>query len=68
MSRVTSGMSLVDGTFYEVEFVDGGHAEIGANTIAENMYAKCNVEGNQLQLMDCIVDHKKDNMAIMTAN
>ena len=38
---------MLDTCIYEVEFVDGGHAEIGANAIAENMYEKCNVEGNQ---------------------
>ena len=25
------------------------------------LYAQCVVEGNQFQLMDCIVDHKKDD-------
>ena len=53
---------------YEVEFVDGGRAEFGANAIAENMYAQCDVDGNQLQLMDCIMDHRKDDMAIMARN
>ena len=55
---------MLDTRVYEVEFVDGGHAEFGANVIAENMYAQCNVDGNQFQLMDCIVDHRKDHTAI----
>jgi hypothetical protein len=28
--------------------------------IAENMYAQCDEEGNQFNLMECIVDHKTD--------
>ena len=39
---------------YEVEFVDGGHAEFGANAIVENMYAQWDMEGNQFHLMDCM--------------
>ena len=45
---------------YEVEFVDGSRTEFGANAIAENMYAQCDVDGNQFQLMDCIINHRKD--------
>ena len=59
---------MLDTHVYEVEFVDGGRTEFGANDIVENMYAQCDVEGNQFQLMDCIVDHKTDDMAITTAN
>ena len=60
--------SMLDICVYEVEFVDGGNAEFGENAMAENMYAQCDMEGNQFQLMDCIVNHKKDDRAIMTGN
>ena len=41
---------------------------LGANAVAENMYAQCDVDGNQFQLMDCIVDHRKDDKVIMVEN
>ena len=43
---------ILDIRVYEVGFVNGGHAEDAANVIAENMYAQCDVEGNQFQIMD----------------
>ena len=39
-------------------------SELGANMIAENMWAQCDLEGNQYRLMDPIVDHKTDGHAI----
>ena len=48
--------------------MDGGRAEFGANAVAENMYAQCDVDGNQFQLMGCIVDHRKDDKVIMAEN
>ena len=59
---------MLDTRVYEVEFVDGGRDEFGANAVAENMYAQCNVDGNQFQLMGCIMDHRKDDKAIMAEN
>jgi hypothetical protein len=39
-----------------------------ANVIAENMYAQVDNEGNMFQLLDEIMDHKKDDRAINIAN
>jgi hypothetical protein len=36
--------------------------------IAEDMYAQVDNEGNMFQLLDEIMDHKKDYMAIDIAN
>jgi hypothetical protein len=38
------------------------------NVIAKNMYAQVNNEGNMFQLLDKIMDHKKDDTAIDIAN
>jgi hypothetical protein len=38
------------------------------NVIVENMYAQVNNEGNMFQLLDEIMDHKKDDTAIDIAN
>ena len=54
---------ILDTRVYNVEFSDGKVAELGANIIAECMYAQCDIEGNQYRLMDHIVDHRKDGQA-----
>ena len=46
---------------YEVEFADGEIHEYTANLIAEGMLAQVDTEGNHLQLMEGIVDWKRDN-------
>jgi hypothetical protein len=46
---------------YEVEFTDGTIEQYAANVIAENMYAQVDDEGNMFQLLDEIMDHKKDD-------
>ena len=40
----------LDNRVYEVEFVDGSCTKFGANAVAENMYAQCDVDGNQFQI------------------
>jgi len=49
---------------YVVQFPDGAEASYSANLIAENMYAQCDIAGNQYILMKSIVDYKKDKSAI----
>jgi hypothetical protein len=53
---------------YEVEFTDGTIEQYTTNVIANNMYAQVDDEGNMFQLLDEIMDHKKDDMAIDIAN
>jgi hypothetical protein len=53
---------------YEVEFTNGTVERYAANVIAESMYAQVDNEGNMFQLLDEIMDHKKDDTAIDIAN
>jgi hypothetical protein len=53
---------------YEVEFINGTIEQYAVNVIAENMYAQVNDKGNMFQLLDEIMDHKKDDTAIDIAN
>jgi hypothetical protein len=55
---------ILDTRTYEFEFPDGQTAELAATVIAQNMYAMCDVGGNQCLLLAGIVDHKKDNSAV----
>jgi hypothetical protein len=38
---------ILDTRMYTVEFADGAKAEYSANVIAENMWAQCDIDGNQ---------------------
>jgi hypothetical protein len=53
---------------YEVEFDDGELVAYSANLIAENMYAQCDIDGNQYRLMDDLVDHRTTEAAVKFAD
>ena len=40
------------------EFPDRAEAEYSAIVIAENIWAQCNIDANQYQLLEAIIDHK----------
>jgi hypothetical protein len=60
--------SMMDSRTYEIEFSDGRSDQYTANVIAKNMYAQCDTEGNQFNIMGCIIDHKKDGHALERAD
>jgi hypothetical protein len=45
-------------------FPDGEGSEYGANVLAENMWAQCDLDGNQQLLLDVIVDQRIDDGAV----
>jgi hypothetical protein len=49
---------------YEVELADGTTQEFYANVLAENMIAQVDSEGHAFELLQEIVDHKKDGTAL----
>jgi hypothetical protein len=53
---------------YEVEFMDGTIEQYTTNVISDSMYAHVDNKGNMYQLLDEIMDHKKDDMVIDIAN
>jgi hypothetical protein len=55
---------IKDTRTYEVELSDGTTREYGANIIAENMFAQIDSEGHEYEIMDEIIDHKKDESAV----
>jgi hypothetical protein len=56
--------SMLDTRTYEIEFPDGRSDEFTANMIAENMYAQCDIEGRQYNIMEGIIDHRTDGHAV----
>jgi hypothetical protein len=55
---------LLDTRVYEVEFPDGSVEDYAANIIAENMYAQVDNEGRQFNVLEELVDHRKNEEAI----
>jgi hypothetical protein len=53
---------------YEVEFTDGTIERYATNVITDKMYAQVDDKGNMFQLLDEIMDHKKDDTVIDIAN
>ena len=51
---------LLDTRIYEVEYLDGHKAALAANTIAENMFAQVDDEGNRHVIFQEIIDHRRD--------
>ena len=59
---------ILDSRTYMVEFPDGEVTEYSANVIAQNMWAQCDLDGNQTILLDAIIDHRSNSNAITTAD
>ena len=55
---------LLDTRIYEVEYIDGHKASLAANTIAENMFAQVDDEGNRHVLFQEIIDHRVDGTEV----
>jgi hypothetical protein len=63
-NREMDANSMLDTRNYEIEFPDGRSDEYTANVIADNMYAQCDIEGRQYDIMEGIFDHKTDAHAV----
>ena len=48
----------------QVEFAGGEITQLTTNVIAESIYTKCDVDGNEYLLLNVLVDYCKDNKAI----
>lgn len=55
---------ILNTTVYDVMFPDGAVQQYAANTIAENIFSQVDEEGYRFQLLDHIIDHKKDHTAV----
>ena len=49
---------------YDIEFSDGDIKEWSANVIAENMHSQVDEDGRNIQILDSIVDYRKDTNAL----
>ena len=53
---------------YEVEYSDGHKASMVTNTLAINMFAQVDKDGNRHVLFDEITDHRPDGSAVKQAD
>jgi hypothetical protein len=58
---------MSDTRTYEIELPDGRSDEYTSNVIAENVYAQCEIEGRQNNLMEGIIDHRTYGQAVPPA-
>ena len=56
--RAIDGNPLLDTRMYEVEYLDGEHASLSANHIAETLFAQVDDEGNRQVLLKEIIDYR----------
>ena len=47
---------ILDTRIYTFKFPDGAEMEYAANVISKNMWAQCDIDRNQMLLMDAISD------------
>jgi hypothetical protein len=62
--KVERSNPILDSREYIVEFGDGEVLEYSANEITENLYAQVDSEGRRYLLLDSIIYHKKDHIAV----
>jgi hypothetical protein len=68
LEGVADSNPIRDTRTYEVELEGGELVAYSANLIAENMYAQCDIDGNQYRLMDDLVDHRSNKSAVKFAD
>ncbi len=56
--RLANAIPILDTREYTFTFNDDDETVLNANLIAEAMYAQCDPDGNQYDLLDSIIDHK----------
>ena len=55
---------ILDTRMYEVQYLDGEKASLAANSIAENLFAQIDDDGNRQVLMDDIIGHRSNDHAV----
>ena len=55
---------ILNTKIYDVMFPDGSVSQYAANIIAENIYSQIDEDGYRYQLLESILDHRKDGRAI----
>ena len=58
----------LDSRIYVCEFADGEEVDVSINTLAEHLFSQCDSEGNQYQIFQEIVNHRRNKSAVDKAD
>jgi len=58
----------LDSRIYVCEFADGEKVDVSYNTLAEHLFSQCDAEGNQYQIFQEIVNHRRNKSAVDKAD
>ena len=61
---IENSIPILDTRVYEIEHADGSISEYNTNVLLENLYDQIDVQGNQYNIFDSIIDHRRNNYAI----
>ena len=64
----SSDNPILDTRLYEVEYMDGHKASLTANSIAQNMFAQVDEEGNRHVILDSIIDYRTNGKEVQEQN
>ena len=59
---------IMNTAIYDIEFPDGKTKEYGANIIAENILNQVDQDGCHSQMLEGILDHRKEDSAVSMEN
>ena len=59
---------ILNTAIYDVEFPEGRTKEYGANIIAENILNQVNQDGYHSQMLEGVLDHRKEDSAVSMGN
>ena len=54
----------LDSRIYVCEFPDGEEIDVSYNTLAEHLFSQCDSEGNQYQIFQEIINHRRNKNAV----
>mmetsp|Transcript_5420 Transcript_5420/g.7995 ORF Transcript_5420/g.7995 Transcript_5420/m.7995 type:complete len:667 (+) Transcript_5420:1119-3119(+) len=58
----------LDSRIYVCEFADGEEIDVSYNTLAEHLYSQCDSEGNQYQIFQEVINHRRNKSAVDKAD
>ena len=61
---IENSIPILDTRIYEIEHADGSISEYNTNVLLENLYEQVDDHGNQYNIFDSIIDHRKTDDAI----
>ena len=61
---IENSIPILDTRIFEIEHADGSISEYNTNVLLENLYEQVDDNGNQYNIFDSIIDHRKNDDAI----